>query len=76
MGELTMAAGLEGKGYPGSTAGAVGPSPVTNRDKTSPAAAGLDDVIREKSLEWVTDGPLSVIKICGADIGIRWAIQR
>ena len=76
MGELTVAAGLDGKGCPGSTAGTVGPSPVANRDKTSPAAVGLDEVTREKSLEWVTAGPLAVVTICGADMGIRWAIQR
>src|SRR5438552_986046 len=71
MGELTVAAGLDGKGCPGSTAGTVGPSPVANRDKTSPAAAGLDEVTGEKSLEWVTPGPVPVVMICGADIGIR-----
>src|SRR5258708_15374758 len=76
MGELTVAAGLDGKGCPGSTAGTVGPSPVANRDKTSPAAAGLDEVTREKSLEWVTAGPLAVVKICGTDIGIKWATHR
>src|SRR5260370_10177762 len=76
MGELTVAAGLDGKGCPGSTEGTVGPSPVTNRDKTSPAAAGLDAVTREKSLEWVTAGPLAVVMICGADIGIKWATHR
>src|SRR5258708_32242536 len=76
MGELTVAAGLDGKGCPGSTAGTVGPSPVANRDKTSPAAVGLDEVTREKSLEWVTAGPLAVVTTCGTDIGIKWATHR
>src|SRR5581483_3659067 len=70
-GELTTARGLEGKGCPGSTAGTVGPSPVANRDKTSPAPAGLDELTREKSPEWVTAGPPGVTTICGADIGIK-----
>src|SRR5579862_5057034 len=64
------------KGCPGSTAGTVGPSPVANRDKISPAAAGLDEVTREKSLECVTADPLAVAIICGADIGMRWATHR
>src|SRR6202162_3144334 len=70
-GELTTASGLDGKGCPGSTAGTVGPSPVANRDKTSTAADGLDAETREKALEWVTARPLEVVKMCGADIGIK-----
>ncbi len=76
MGELTVAAGLDGKGCPGSTAGTVGPIPIANRDKTSPGAAGVDEVTGEKSLEWVTAGPLAAINICGADIEIRWITHR
>ncbi len=74
-GELTAAKGLDGKGTLAQdrlrAPSAVGPSPVANRDKTSLAAAGLDAVTREKSLEWVTAKPLEVVKICGADIGIK-----
>src|SRR5260370_18974604 len=70
MGELTTASGLAGKGCPGSTAGTVGPSPVANRDKTSPTEAGLDEVTREKSPEWGKAGPPGVTTICCADIGI------
>src|SRR5579872_2612640 len=75
-GELTIASGLDGNGWPGSTPGFTGPRPLAKSDRISPAAAGLDAVTGEKSLEWVTAGPPGVIAICGADIGIRWAIQR
>ena len=46
-GELTTASGLVGNGWPGSRLGRVGPSPVANRDKISPAAAGLEGLISE-----------------------------
>src|SRR5579864_6268291 len=59
-GELTTASGLLGNGWPGSRLGRVGPRPVANRDKTSPAAAGLEALTSEKSLECVTAGPLGV----------------
>src|SRR5579864_6526401 len=59
-GELTTASGLVGNCWPGSRLGRVGPRPVANRDKTSPAAAGLEALTSEKSLECVTAGPLGV----------------
>src|SRR5216684_5117939 len=59
IGELTKATGLDGNGWPGSTPGRVGPRPVAKRDKISPAVAGFVAVTREKSLEWVTVGPLA-----------------
>jgi hypothetical protein len=48
---LTVAGGLDGNDWPGSTPGFVCPRPVAKIDKTSPAAAGLDAVRKEKSLE-------------------------
>src|SRR5258708_5712434 len=47
-GEFTTARGSEGNGWPGSRPGRVGPRPVANRDKISPAAAGLEVVTSEK----------------------------
>jgi len=42
---------------------------VANRDKTSPPAAGLEEVTTEKSAEWVTAGPRGVNRAVGvADI--------
>src|SRR5260370_37145707 len=57
MGELTTASVVGGKGCPGSTAGTVGPSPVANRDKTSPAAAGLAGATIVKAPARVTARP-------------------
>src|SRR5947207_181836 len=75
-GELTNASGLDGKGFPGSTDGRVGPKPVTNTDRISPAAAGFDALTSVKSLEWTIAGaPLATI-ICGTAIGISCARKR
>jgi hypothetical protein len=62
-GELTAARGLDGNGWPGSTPGRVGPRPVANRDKISPADVGLYAETTVKSLECVTAGPLLVATI-------------
>jgi hypothetical protein len=66
MGELTFAGGLDGNGWPGSTPGFTGPRPLAKRDRVSPAAAGLDVLTTEKSLEWVMAGPAGPIIIPGA----------
>src|SRR5712692_4419492 len=73
-GELA-ATSAEGKGWPGSTPGRVGPSPVAKRDNVSPAAAGLDAVTRLKSLECATAGPPAVFTISGRDNGITCKIR-
>src|SRR5579864_3361168 len=75
-GELTIASGLDGNGWPGSTPGTTGPRPLANTDRISPAAAGLDVVTREKSPEWVMAGPAGSIAISGLSIGIKWITQR
>jgi len=46
-GELTVASGRDGNGWPGATPGSVGPSPAANKDKVPPAAAGLDALTSE-----------------------------
>src|SRR5215510_7267503 len=56
-GELTTARGLDGKGWPGMTPERVGPRPVANKAKTSPAVAGLDALTCMKALDCVTAGP-------------------
>jgi len=48
IGELT-GCGFAGNGWPGSTPGRVGPSPVTIATRTSPALAGVAAVTGEKS---------------------------
>jgi hypothetical protein len=56
---------LPGRGhfYFALTSGTVGPSPVTNNDRISPAAAGLEAVTSEKSEECATAGPDAVITV-------------
>src|SRR6202140_264930 len=71
-GELTIARGLDGNGWPGSTPGVTGPRPCAKSDRTPPAVAGLAAVTREKSLEWVTAGPAGSNAISGLSIGIKW----
>src|SRR4051812_18123665 len=73
MGELTAARGLDGNGWPGSRTVRVGPRPVAKRDRTSPAAAGLEALTREKSLECVTAAPLAVITMSGRDTGMTYS---
>ena len=51
-GEFTTARGLEGKAWPGSRLARVGPRPVANSDKISPAVAGFEALTSEKSFEW------------------------
>ena len=70
-GELTVAKGLDGNGAPGLTPGLTGPRPLANIDSISPAAAGLEAVTREKSLEWVMAGPPEDIRISGLSMGIK-----
>ena len=72
MGELTTARGFDGNGWPGVRLVRVGPRPVANRDRISPAAAGLEALTSEKSLEWTTAGPSAVIIIVGHDIGTTY----
>src|SRR6266571_2423336 len=74
-GELTWNSESVGNGWPGSTPGTVGPRPVASTINTSPALTGFAAVTGEKS-EWNTAGPLAVVTICGADIGIKCAIHR
>src|SRR5215471_7515849 len=73
MGEFTIADELDGKGWPGSRPGLVGPKPVANKDSTSPGVAGLDTVTTEKSVECVTAGPAGVVAISGRNIGMTWS---
>src|ERR1700689_3438325 len=47
-GELTTARGLDGNGWPGVRLVRVGPRPLANRDRISPAAAGLAALTSEK----------------------------
>src|SRR5271170_2143397 len=61
MGELTTARGLDGNGWPGIRLARVGPRPVANRDRISPAAAGLEALTSEKSLVWTMAGPPAVV---------------
>src|SRR6516164_5198679 len=75
-GELTIAAGLDGNGWPGSPPDVTGPRPVAKSDRISPATAGLDAVTREKSPEWVIAAPAGSIAISGRSIGIKWITQR
>src|SRR5216684_2477504 len=76
MGELTTARGLDGNGWPGVRLARVGPRPVANRDRISPAAAGLEALTSEKSLEWTMAGPPAVVVIVGHDIGITYRTVR
>src|ERR1700747_3584147 len=69
MGEWPTARGLEGKGWPGSRLVRVGPRPVANSDKISPAVAGFAGLTSEKSFEWTTAGPPAVTAISGRDRG-------
>jgi hypothetical protein len=69
-GEFTTARGLEGKGSPGSRLVRVGPRPVANIDRISPAVAGFEGLTSEKSFEWTMAGPLAVIATSGRDSGI------
>src|SRR5215469_12118790 len=64
-GELTIATGLDGNGWPGSPPDVTGPRPVAKSDRISPAPAGLDAVTREKSPECVMAGPAANIAISG-----------
>src|SRR5579871_5172076 len=68
-GELTTARGVDGNVWPGLSAGRVGPKPVANSVRISPAAAGLEAVTSEKSAEWVTAGPPGVTATPGTDCG-------
>src|ERR1017187_3620873 len=68
-GELTIARGFDGNGWPGSTPGFTGPRPLANSDRISPAVAGLDAVTREKSLEWVIAGPAGTTQFQGSPVG-------
>src|SRR5260370_19483062 len=75
-GELTIARGLDGNGWPGSTPGVTGPRPLAKSDRISPAVAGFAAVTREKSLEWVTAGPAGRNAISGLSIGIKLTTYR
>src|SRR5262245_64348407 len=74
-GEFTTARGLDGNGWPGRRLARVGPSPVANRDKISPAAAGLDPLTSEKSSVCVIAGPFGVATTVGQNIGITYSVK-
>jgi hypothetical protein len=73
MGELITAKRLDGKNWPGSGVGLVGPRPVARRDRISPAAAGFEALTSEKSLECAIAGPLPVITISGRESGMPYS---
>src|SRR5262245_950770 len=75
MGEFTTAGGSDGNGWPGSIPGRVGPSPVANSDRISPAAAGRDALTGEKSLECVIAGTPELVAISGRDDGITYMVN-
>src|SRR4051812_9739554 len=69
-GELTSWIGVSGNGVPGARPGRVGPRPVTDRIRVSPARPGLVAVTGEKS-PWNTAGPLAVVTISGEPVAVR-----
>jgi hypothetical protein len=48
---------------------------VANSDNASLADAGLESLTGERSFEWATAGPASVIVISGRDKGITYRVN-